>query len=89
MAITTNVDLDTIDKMLKESIIQEVKGHLLKLIDNELNKLSRDAVQRFLEIHIDKEMNPISFNDNVYFSFVQKITKTVKDTVVVVEKDIK
>ena len=84
--MTTNINTETLDAILKEHLIGEVKKHLQSLIENDLETLARDAVVRFMDIEIAKSGDPMAMNDNYYFQFVKKITKTVQKTVVVKEK---
>ncbi len=84
--MTTVVNTLALDNILKEHLVAEVKKHLVKLIDTDLESIARDAVVRFMDIEIAKRGDPMSMRDNYYFSFVQKITKTVSQNIVLKEK---
>lgn len=84
--MTTVVNTLALDNILKEHLVAEVKKHLVKLIDTDLESIARDAVVRFMDIEIAKRGAPMSMRDNYYFSFVQKITKTVSQNIVLKEK---
>jgi len=83
----TNIATESLEAIMKDALMVEVKSHLLKMIDNDLEKIARDAVQRFLEFEIHQQLNAASMMDEIYFSFVNNITKTVIETKVIKEKD--
>ncbi len=85
--MNTNIDTSSLEYFMKESLKQEVKKHLIDMIDNHLEKISRDAVDRFLSFEISKSYEAGTMADNIYFSFVNKITKTVIKEVVIQEQD--
>lgn len=50
--MTTLVDTQALDNILREHLVAEVKKHLVKLIDTELESIARDAVVRFMDIEV-------------------------------------
>lgn len=85
--MTTLVDTSSLDNILKEHLVAEVKKHLVKLIDSELESIARDAVVRFMDIEIAKTGDPADIRNTYYFSFVQKITRTVSQNIILKEKE--
>lgn len=83
---TTNIDVQSLDNILKEHLIIEVEKHLHNLIDNEIKDIARNAVVNFMQIEIDKNTDIATMSNNYYFSFVQNITKTVVKPIVVKDK---
>jgi hypothetical protein len=83
---TTNIDVQSLENILREHLIIEVKKHLHNLIDNKIKDIARDAVINFMQIEIDKNTDMSTMSNNYYFNFVQNITKTVVKPVVVKDK---
>ena len=78
-------NLQTLDAILREHLIAEVKRHLVQLIDKEMEELARNAVVRFMSIEIAKHPDVFSMSDTYLFSFVQNITETIVKPVVIKE----
>ena len=84
--VTTNIDVQSLDNILKEHLIIEVKKHLHNLVASEIEDIARDAVVNFMQIEIDKNTDMSTMSNNYYFNFVQNITKTVVKPIVVKDK---
>jgi len=80
------LEQNTLETILKEHLVNEIKERLHALIDNEIESIARDSVVKFMNIDISKSPSMHSVNDDIYFKFIQNITKTVFKTVVVKEK---
>ena len=83
---TTNIDVQSLDNILREYIIAEVKEHLHNLVASEIEDIARNAVVKFMQIVIDKNADMATMSNNYYFNFVQNITKTVVKPIVVKDK---
>ena len=83
---TTNIDVQSLDNILREHLIIEVKKHLHNLVASEIEDIARDAVVNFMQIEVDKNTDMSTMSNNYYFNFVQNITKTVVKPVVLKHK---
>ena len=83
---TTNIDVQSLDNILREHLIIEVKKHLHNLVASEIEDIARNAVVKFMQIEIDKNTDMSTMSNNYYFNFVQNITKTVVKPIVVKDK---
>lgn len=83
--ITAEPNVNALEVILKEHLVKEVKDRLHKIIDTEIEDIARNAVVKFLKFQIDKDQSGITFSDTYLFKFVQNITKTVVNNIVVKE----
>lgn len=84
---TTLIDTNSIEYIMREHLIRQVREYLINSIDKDLEMIARDAVGRYLEYEIHQNNNPMSLKNEIYFSFVNKITNIVTEEVVIKEVD--
>lgn len=75
----------TYESHLRDLMIKQVKEHLMNLVEDDIESLARQSVVDFLAIRIGNEHDAMSLQSKYLFSFVNNITKTVENKIILEE----